>query len=399
MQPAFLTVAEFWFLLKMLVGLRILSYNNTKEQTGMTGKKIGKFYKRFVAAAVILMTLCMAGCSGAVTSPADFMPDRAGQAENGGEAEAAAGSDLKVHFIDVGQGDSTLIEQSGHFMLVDAGEQDQGEAVVSYLKKQGVKKLDYVIGTHPHSDHIGGLEAVIREFDVQKVMLPEKEHTTKIYERLLDAIADKDLKITLPKVGDSYVLGDASFRIIAPNRDYGDNLNNWSVGIRLAYGKNSFVLCGDAEKESEEDMIAGGLNLKADVLKLSHHGSSTSSSEPFMDLVDPDYAVISCGKNNDYGHPHKEILDMLNKRSIQTFRTDELGTVVAVSDGTRVSISGIRTTASISREYVINTNTKKFHLPECKSAASMKKENRKTYTGTREELIRMGYEPCQSCSP
>jgi beta-lactamase superfamily II metal-dependent hydrolase len=292
-------------------------------------------------------------------------------------------------------------------MLIDAGERDQGEAAVSYLEKQGVKTLDYVIGTHPHSDHIGGLETVIRKFDVQKVFLPEKEHTTKVYENLLDAIAGKNLKITIPRPGENYSLGAASFQIIAPNKDYGDNLNNWSIGIRLVYGKNSFVLCGDAEKEAEKDVAENGFPLKADVLKLSHHGSSTSLSESFMDQVAPEYGVISCGKNNDYGHPHKEVLDMLKKRNIKVLRTDQLGTIVAVSDGVRITFPGtsegtakdqVQSTAA-EQDYVINTNTKKFHRPECKSAASMKKENRKTYQGAREDLIQMGYEPCQNCSP
>lgn len=359
----------------------------------MTENRTGKFYKRLLAAAAVLLALCISGCGGLNTDQPVM-------------TRTGAASDLKVHFIDVGQGDSTLIETDGRFMLIDAGERDQGDTVVSYLKAQGVVKLDYVIGTHPHSDHIGGLETVIREFDIDKIILPEKEHTTKTYEQLLDAIADKDLKITLPKVGDSYKLGEASFRIIAPNRDYGDNLNNWSVGLRLAYGENSFLLCGDAQKEAEKDMGANGLNLKADVLKLSHHGSNTSSSEEFMDLIRPEYAVISCGKNNDYGHPHKEVLEMLNKRGIKVLRTDQLGTIVAVSDGTKVSFPGIGAEAvpqaestSVSREYVLNTNTKKFHLPDCKSTAAMKKENRETYSGTREELIRRGYEPCQNCRP
>ncbi len=372
----------------------------------MTENRTGKFYKRLLAAVVAILVFCLAGCSHTVTDPSALSRKETGEG-------AFDPADLQVHFIDVGQGDSTLIIKDGHYMLIDAGEQDQGETVVSYLKNQGVEKLDYVIGTHPHSDHIGGLEAVIREFDTQKIILPEKEHTTKLYENLLDTIAEKNLKITLPRAGDRYQLGDASFQIIAPNRDYGDNLNNWSVGIRLVYGKNSFLLCGDAEKESEEDMCANGLDLKADVLKLSHHGSTTSSSAPFMDRVQPDYAVISCGKNNDYGHPHKEILDMLKKRNIETLRTDQLGTIVAVSNGTKITFPGILTAKddntaeessqtdgmSISREYIVNENTKKFHLPECKSAASIKEENRRNYTGTREELIQMGYEPCQSCNP
>ncbi len=361
----------------------------------MTEKKTGKLYKQILAAIVVLFILLLAGCSLPATEPSSAL--------RGNEVS----TDLKVHFIDVGQGDSTLIEKNGHFMLIDAGERDQSETVVSYLEKQGVKTLDYVIGTHPHSDHIGGLEAVIRKFGVQKVFLPEKEHTTKVYERLLDAIADKDLKITVPKPGDTYSLGDASFQIIAPMRDYGDNLNNWSIGLRLVYGENSFVLCGDAEKAAEEDMEASGFPLKADVLKLSHHGSSTSSFPDFMNMADPEYAVISCGKNNDYGHPHKEILDMLKKRNIKVLRTDQLGTIVAVSDGSKVYFPAIGEASGKDRErdaadlsdYVINTNTKKFHRPDCKSAASMKKENRKSYQGTREELIRLGYEPCQSCNP
>lgn len=364
----------------------------------MTENKTGKFYKHLLAAIIVFFAFCLTGCSQIVTGPS-VSTQTAGE-----EADNPADSDLRVHFIDVGQGDSIFIEQGGHYMLIDAGERDQGETVASYLKKQGVKKLDYVIGTHPHSDHIGGLESVIREFDTQKIILPEKEHTTKLYESLLDTIEEKNLKITPPKVGERYELGDASFRIIAPNRDYGDELNNWSVGIRLVYGKNSFVLCGDAQKESEEDMCANGLDLKADVLKLSHHGSTTSSSEQFMNRVDPDYGVISCGKDNDYGHPHKEILDMLKERNIEALRTDRLGTIVAVSDGIKISFPGIRTETNDMgteefREYIINENTKKFHLPDCKSAASIKEENRKNYTGTREELIQMGYEPCKSCNP
>lgn len=383
----------------------------------MTEKMTGKFYKRMFLAAVLILALFLAGCSGIAAS---------GGRNQAGADKTASGADLKVHFIDVGQGDSTLIEKDGHYMLIDAGERDQGPAVVSYLKEQGVKTLDYVIGTHPHSDHIGGLEAVIREFDIEKIIMPEKAHTTKMYERLLDAIEEKKLKITLPKPGTSYELGSASFQILAPNRDYGDELNNWSVGIRVDYGNNSFVLCGDAEKDAEKDIVANGLSLKADVLKVSHHGSSTSSSQAFIDKVDPEYAVISCGKDNDYGHPHKEILDLLKKKHIKVLRTDQLGTIVAVSNGTDVTFPGADggteqkdgkgTGAALEsetpgapagdsgstatrQEYVVNTNTKKFHLPECSSAVSIKEKNRTVIVGTREELIDMGYEPCAICKP
>jgi len=376
--------------------------------TNMAGNKI----KRILALAAVLCVICLTGCAYKATGS-----DVSDTAVQGGTDNQKAGFGLDVHFIDVGQGDSALIEANGHFMLIDAGEKDQTGTVIDYLKAQGVKKLDYVIGTHPHSDHIGGLEGVIREFDVTNVMLPEKEHTTRIYEKLLDAIADKNLKVTIPKAAESYSLGDASFQIISPNRDYGDNLNNWSIGIRLVYGKTSFVLCGDAEKEAEQDMLLSGLPLKADVLKVSHHGSSTSSSPEFIKAVSPRYAVISCGKNNDYGHPHKETMDLLNKQGIKVLRTDQLGTIVIESDGTGLRIPGQSTEQNTdqqgssldaqnqaketdtSREYIINTNTGKFHLPDCKLAKSIKEENRKLYKGTREELINEGFEPCKSCNP
>lgn len=381
----------------------------------MTEKKNRKYYGWFLLATV-LWILCLTGCGDSITNQA--LPQESGQKV---ESTLPTSSGLTYHAIDVGQGDSTLIEADGHFMLIDAGEKVQGPVVVSYLKDQGVETLDYVIGTHPHSDHIGGMEAVIREFDVKKVILPEKEHTTMVYENLLSAIADKNLKITLPKVGDRYELGDAVFLIISPGKDYGDDLNNWSVGIELTYGKNRFVLCGDAEKEEEADMVQQGVLEKADVLKLSHHGSKSSSSPGFMDAVQPSYGIISCGKDNDYGHPHKEIETMLKERNITYFRTDELGTIVIKSDGTNLivpktsesitdtfvetnkePISNMKSAAAsktLRREYIVNINTKKFHLPDCKYANSMKIENRKSETGTREELIHMGYEPCKTCNP
>lgn len=366
-----------------------------------------KFYARLLAilllTAVLLPTvLFAAGCSQTASSISEDLQEQL----------PVSGTDLKVNFIDVGQGDSTLIEKDGHFMLIDAGEKDQGEKVVSYLKDQGVKTLDYVVATHPHSDHIGGMEAVIEAFDVEKVIMPEKEHTTKTYENLLDAIEKKEIKIAISVPGDTYQLGGASFQILAPVKDYGDELNNWSVGLRLVNGKNSFLFCGDAEKEAEEDMEASGYELKSDVLKVSHHGSSTSSTQEFIERVNPAYAVISCGKNNDYGHPNKETLERLENQGTEVFRTDQLGTIVAVSNGENISFSEqdeqtkqteqtqqTEESTSTVQEYIINESTKKFHLPSCTSAANIKAENKKTYTGTREEMLDMGYEPCKICNP
>lgn len=310
---------------------------------------------------------------------------------------------LMVHFLDVGQADCILIESGGSFMLVDAGNNEDGELILQYLKDAGVKKLEYVIGTHPHEDHIGSLDTVIDNFDVSRVILPKISHTTKTYEDVLTSISGKGLKITQPVAGDTYSIGNAAFTILAPNGEYGNELNNWSVGLRLVYGDTAFVMAGDAEEEAEHDICANGLELKADVLKLGHHGSRTSSCEEFLEQVTPTYAVISCGRDNDYGHPHAETIEKLERLGISAFRTDLQGAVIAESDGTQITwsadpiISGQE--GEKTAEYVLNTSTKKFHKPDCSSVDSMKQDNKEEYTGSRQQLIKEGYSPCGVCKP
>lgn len=245
---------------------------------------------------------------------------------------------LEVHFIDVGQGDAILIQSKDAAMLVDAGENSMGEVVVDYLQSQGVESLDYVIGTHPHSDHIGGLDVVIDNLEVNKVILPDKIHTTKTFEDVIDAIDDKNLKITKPIVGTTYSLGNANFTIIAPNSKSYSNLNDYSAGIKLTYGEHSFLMVGDAEVLSEKEILNNGINLSSNVLKVSHHGSSTSSSKAFIDAIDPEYAVITVGEN-DYGHPHKEIMEDLTSRKIPIYRTDEDQTIIFTTDGTSLTVT------------------------------------------------------------
>ncbi len=340
---------------------------------------------------------------------------------------------LKVHFIDVGQGDSILIQCGDEAMLIDAGTNESESTVVQYLQQQGISRLSYVIGTHPHEDHIGGLDAVISSFDIDTVIMPDATHTTRTYEDVLDALLAKELSITLPNPGDSYRLGGASFTILSPSQEVAkeaaaeDDLNNLSVGIRLEYGATSFVMCGDAEGFSEEAMVESGLNLKADVLKVGHHGSSTSSSDAFLDSVDCTYAVISCGRDNSYGHPHQETLSKLNARDIQVLRTDESGTILAISDGNRLTWqtgdgestsesqtvfqedtaiqetageeSGSEAGTNAETSYVLNTNTMKFHLPDCSSVEQMNPDNRMDYQGSRDALLNQGYSPCGICNP
>lgn len=243
--------------------------------------------------------------------------------------------DLQVHFLDVGQGDATLITNDGQSMLIDAGDNTMGTKVQLYLQKQNIKKLDYLIGTHPDADHIGGLDVIITKFECDTIFMPDVEKDTQTYNDVVEAIDRKGYQYLEPDVGERFTLGDASITVIAPNSIYED-MNNASIGILIEHGENSFLFTGDAEEEAEYDMLNNGLDLNADVYKVGHHGSSSSTCREFLKAIDPDYAVISCGAENDYGHPHSETLNKLREQGIQVFRTDEQGTIVAVSDGQKV---------------------------------------------------------------
>lgn len=247
---------------------------------------------------------------------------------------------LKIHYVDVGQADCILIQNNGSNMLIDAGNREDDKTVINYLKQQGVKKLDVIIGTHPHEDHIGGMAAVIKAYTVDKILMPKVATTTKTFRDLLDTIKGKGEKITAPVPGTSFKIGDATCTILAPNNTKYEDLNNYSIVIKLVYGKNSFMFDGDAEALSEEEMLSKNYDLSAEVLKLGHHGSRTSSSEAFLDRVNPKYAIISCGKGNDYGHPHDETIKKLLARNITFYRTDTNGNIVCTSDGANLTFLG-----------------------------------------------------------
>lgn len=327
---------------------------------------------------------------------------------------------LEIHFIDVGQADCILVKSSNDAMLIDAGNNDDAEIIESYLKNQKIETLKYVIGTHPHEDHIGSLDTVINKFDVKNIIMPKKATTTKTFEDVVNAIENKKLSITAPKVGDKYTIGNGSFEIISPvASDYGDNLNNYSVGILLTYGDNKFIFTGDAEKIVEKDILATGINIDADLMKMAHHGSSTSNTEAFLDKISPNIAIITCGKDNSYGHPHKEIVECLNKRNINTYRTDLQGHIIALSDGKTIAIKTEKTNVvttddkninnsknktdnmvnGINIEYIFNTNSKVFHYLDCDGVKQMSQKNKKQFIGIREDAIKMGYRACGICKP
>lgn len=256
-----------------------------------------------------------------------------------GTSEGSGQETLKVHFLDVGQADSILLQCGGSSMLIDAGNNGDAMLVTGYLKKQGITRLDYLIGTHPHEDHIGSLDAVIKSFDIGQIYMPKVTTTTKTFKDVILAIKDKGLTVNTPVPGSGFKLGNAECTIFAPLGSKYDDLNNYSIVIKVVFGKTSFLFTGDAQAVSEDEMISQGYDIKADVLKVGHHGSYSSTSDEFLDKVRPGYAVISCAKVNDYGHPHKETMDKLQNRGIIIYRTDESGTIICTSDGDKISFN------------------------------------------------------------
>lgn len=249
--------------------------------------------------------------------------------------------DFSAHFINVGQGDCTLLKCRDDVVLIDCGEAEAYSAVEAYLDSRGINEIDYFILSHFHSDHVGGAEKVLENYKVKNIIMTrlseENTPTTQSYKNLLEAIKYSGASVYAARPGDEYKLDNFSFNVIGPNKNY-DELNNSSVVISARYGENSFLFTGDAEYEAELDMLKTDFNLSADVLKLGHHGSDTSSSDAFLEAVNPRYAVISCGLNNSYNHPDKKIIDKLASGNIKYYRTDTDGNIIISSDKKNISV-------------------------------------------------------------
>jgi len=301
---------------------------------------------------IFIFLFPFAGCSGPANteqqSSTTSQTQQVNTQETGQAAQQSSNTNtssisgkLTVSFINVGQGDSIFIQTpSGKTMLIDAGMPEMGERVIDYIKSRGVNKIDILVGTHPHADHIGGIPAVIENFQIGKFYMPKVTTTTKTFEDVLRAAKAKGLSINVAKAGLTLDLGEGiKAEMIAPNSAYYDDLNNYSAVIKITYKNTAFLFTGDAEKESEQEMLNRGYDLKADVLKVGHHGSSSTTTWAFLKAVSPKYAVISVGKGNDYGHPHKETMEKLKSLGITVYRTDECGTIVAVSDGKTISFN------------------------------------------------------------
>lgn len=368
---------------------------------------------------LFLMVLMLTGCS----------------VGSGNAEEQPESGTLQVHYIDVGQGDSILLIQGEHSMLIDAGDNSCGTRVQSYLQANNISTLDYVIGTHPDSDHIGGLDVIIYKFDCNHVFMPNCSKDTKTYEDMIASVKEKEYEITSPVAGDTFQLGEAQVMVLSPSAgaDYGEDANNNSIAVKVTFGENAFLFTGDCEEAAENQMLKSGYDLQADVMKAGHHGSDTSNTRAFLEAVNPKYFIISCGEENEYGHPRAEVLNNLRQLGIDVYRTDEQGTIVAVSDGTDITWStqpseswqpgepkgsgqseeieetsqspelnssnqeeNVQTTETT---YILNTNTMKIHRIGCSSVDEMNEKNKQETTKTVEELETEGYEPCKRCKP
>lgn len=243
--------------------------------------------------------------------------------------------EVSVHFIDVGQGDCELIIAGDDVVLIDAGEKECGQTVVNYLNKENITEIDYVIGTHPHSDHIGGLADVINNFEIGKIYMPKISKdlvpTSSTYTNLLETIKDNELTISNCSYGEVINLENSQLIMYPPLEEY-DNLNDYSIICKFVHGNNKFLFTGDAEKSAEEDLINNGADISANVLKVGHHGSNTSSSNDFLARVKPSICIISVGADNRYNHPSSKVIDRLNEYTSTIFRTDLVGTIVMISD-------------------------------------------------------------------
>ena len=334
-------------------------------------KKTGLLQRLLSLAAAAALALSLVGCGTSAVVPggsADVVP-------NPSSTAASVDAPFEMHFIDVGQALSVLVECDGQFMLYDGGNVDDGSLVVSYLQKQGVEELQYVFCSHAHEDHVGGLAAALAYFPADHVYSPVTQADTKCFRDFVKYTQQQGLQVEVPAVGTTWPLGSASVTMLGPVAQYSDT-NDTSIVLRIDYGSTSFLLTGDMEKTAESDLVASGANLKADVLQVGHHGSSTSTGYAFLNAVLPEMGIISCGVNNKYGHPHEETLSILRDAGVDVYPTDPAAASTA------------------QQAYIGNVNSKKFHLPSCPNLPA---EKNQILFSSYDEAIEAGYTPCSTC--
>lgn len=300
----------------------------------MAKRRMRKKDIKYYAIAFVIVLLVSFFTSNNETE--DAPKNQSNYVENVSEINSLDG--MKVHFLDVDQGLCILVQLGENVLIYDGGERDTSSFVVAYLKELGITEIDYMISSHYDSDHVSGLIGCLYAFDVKNVICSDYVHDSSTYQSFIEAVEAEGVTAQHPAVGTEYTFGDAKITILAPE-EIGNDSNANSVAIKLSYGENDFIFTGDADYKSEKRMIASGVDLDCDVLSLGHHGSSSSNSSVFLEATTPEYAVISCGANNSYGHPHEEVVELLEAMEIDVFRSDKQGTVIAVSDGNTITWS------------------------------------------------------------
>ncbi len=355
---------------------------------------------------LLLFCLTLTGCGGL-----GFPSAGTGTSEDP-SGNASIESSFAVHFIDVGQADAILVQCTGHTMLIDGGNVGDSNLIYSYLQKHRISHLDYVVCTHAHEDHVGGLSGALTAATAAHVLAPVTEYDSQAFRNFVSKANERGCEIEIPKAGDQFLLGDAKVTVIGPTKTY-DETNNTSLVLRIEYAGFAFLFTGDMESDAETELVDSGVELSADVLKIGHHGSDTSSSYRFLRAVAPTYGVISVGTGNQYGHPHESILSRLRDADVTLYRTDLQGDIIcsveggklvfttqkgsgAVTNPTETGSTESGTDAVTEYPYIGNLNSKLYHEANC---SSLPKEENRIYFTSREEAEEKGYSPCSKCDP
>ena len=320
-------------------------------------------------------------------------------------------STFEVHYLDVGQADAALVFCDNETMLIDGGNPGDSSLIAAYLKKYNIEHLNYVICSHAHDDHVGGLPGALSVATAGAIYAPKTENDIKAYQSFKAKASAQGISIKNPQPGDTIELGSSTVKFFGPVHENVSDLNDTSIILKIVYGKTSFLFTGDAERTEEQSVLSQNFDLSATVLKVGHHGSGDSTTYPFLREIMPEYAIISVGENN-YGHPTEETLSRLRDADVKVFRTDMQGDIIVSSDGEAVTIQtnrnqnidtiAISDTSSVNSQnnseqtYIGNKNSKKFHLKSC---YSLPMEKNRVYLSSREEAINLGFSPCRNCHP
>lgn len=323
-------------------------------------------------------------------------------------------SKFEVHYIDVGQADATLILSDDETMLIDGGNPGDSSLIAAYLKKHNISHLNYIICSHAHDDHVGGLPGALSVVSVGKVYAPQTENDIKSYRSFKLKTAAQGLAINNPTPGESFEFGSSMVVFLGPIHEKVEDINDTSIILKITYGNTSFLFTGDASREEEQLVLSQNYNLQSTVLKVGHHGSAESTTYPFLREIMPQYAIISVG-DNSYGHPTDEVLSRLRDANVKLYRTDMQGDIVVSSDGNSVTVTTSRnqdietnttsadtaapnyeTYEDTAQTYIGNKNTKKFHLPTCHS---LPMEKNRIYFNSRDEATESNFSPCKNCDP